>query len=163
MARLSYTPEIAAKICERLAAGESLRKICLSDDMPCQATVFVWLAKHPDFVEQYAPAREAQAHNLAAEIIDIADDSSHDTVTRTREDGSEYEAVDQDHINRSRLRVDARKWYASKLAPKFYGDKITQEHTGANGAPLSATIVLTGRPESSPAPKAMGGDRDGGD
>lgn len=145
-----YTETIAITICERMAKGESLRSICVSDAMPDESTVRAWvLQDRSGFSTQYMRAREAQAHCLVEEIIAIADDSSQDVVERTREDGTTYEVTDHDHINRSRLRVDARKWYASKILPKSYGDKVTQEHTGADGAPLTATVILTGRPEPS--------------
>lgn len=138
----SYTPELADEICDRLASGESLNVICFDDLMPSESTVRFWAIEDREgFFAKYARAREAQAHGLAEQIVAIADDSSHDTVTRTREDGSEYEAIDHDHINRSRLRVDARKWYASKLAPKHYGDKITQEHTGKDGGPVQVNFT----------------------
>lgn len=140
-----YTAAIAAEICGRLANGESLREICASDDMPGKSTVFNWLAAHKEFVDQYARAREAQVEHWADEIVEIADDGTNDWIERQNSDGSTYEAVNSDHINRSRLRVDARKWLMSKLAPKKYGDKITQEVTGANGAPLVPVINLTGR------------------
>lgn len=120
-----YSPEIADTICERLANKESLRKICLDDDMPAQSTVFRWLAAHAEFREQYAYAREAQADVLFDETLDIADDGTNDFTTKTNTDGSTYEAVNHEHIARSKLRVDTRKWMAGKLAPKKYGHKVT--------------------------------------
>jgi hypothetical protein len=60
---------------------------------------------------------------LAEEIITIADDSSGDVIVD--DDGNEQ--TNHERVARSRLRVDARKWYASKLAPKRYGDKVTHE------------------------------------
>lgn len=128
-----YTPEIAAGICARLVEGESLRSICRDDAMPAIATVFKWLAAHTEFVEQYARARESQADTLADEILEIADDGRRDYAV----DADGHAAVDHDHIARSRLRVDARKWIASKLKPKKYGDKIHQELTGKDGGPIS--------------------------
>ena len=118
----NYTDEIAASICERIADGESLRKICRDDAMPDKATVFRWLAddSRTDFRDQYARAREAQADAMADEILEIADDGRNDKYTD--EDGRER--TDQDVIARSRLRVDARKWLASKMAPKKYGEKL---------------------------------------
>jgi hypothetical protein len=38
-----------------------------------------------------------------------------------------------------RLRIDTRKWIASKLKPKKYGDKIEQEIKGEMG--LTVQIV----------------------
>jgi hypothetical protein len=140
MARPSdYSPELAAKICERLADGESLKSICTADDMPSKASVYVWLTKHSEFLDMYTRAREDQADTLADEIIDIADDASRDTKTITRDDGSEYDVCNTEWINRSRLRVDARKWVAAKLKPKKYGERI--DHTLAVN-PISMTINL---------------------
>ena len=114
-----FTTETADRICARLAEGESLRAIVADDDMPGQSTVFRWLAENEGFREQYARAREAQADKLFEEILTIADDGSNDTYQT--ENG---EATNHDVIARSRLRVDARKWMASKMAPKKYGDKL---------------------------------------
>ena len=128
-----FTQETAAQICERIANGESLRRICLDDAMPGMSTVFQWLTAHAIFAEQYAHAREAQADTLADEIVDIADDGSRDYAV----DEQGRQIVDHDHITRSRLRVDARKWIASKLKPKKYGDKVEATHQGPNGQPIS--------------------------
>jgi hypothetical protein len=132
MARaLEYTQEIADAICERLIEGQSLRTICLDVSMPSAATVCKWLGRVPDFAEQYARAREAQADTLADEILDIADDGSNDWIER---DGKiEYNG---DHVQRSRLRVDSRKWIASKLKAKKYGDKTETTHVGDKERPI---------------------------
>jgi hypothetical protein len=98
------TPQIKARICLEIAEGKSLRNICLADDMPALETVRVWLALDAEFSVQYARAREEQADYYADEIIEIAD---------TAEDA-----------NLARLRIDARKWKASKLRPKKYGEKL---------------------------------------
>jgi hypothetical protein len=135
-----YSQRLADEICERIAEGESLRKICLADDMPNKATVFRWLATHKEFSDQYARARDAQADALADEILDIADDGANDTYT----DDEGNERTDHDVIARSRLRVDARKWIASKLKPKVYGDKVQQEVTGEGGGPLVVEITRFG-------------------
>lgn len=118
-----YTEELADKICERLVEGQSLRAICADETMPGVSTVCRWLGKHTEFREQYARAREAQADTLADEILDIADDAVNDWMERRRQDGSVDEVVNAEHIQRSRLRVDSRKWLAAKLQPKKYGDK----------------------------------------
>lgn len=155
-----FSPEIADKICERLADGESLRKICSAEDMPGKSTVFRWLADEANgtFRDQYARAREAQADALFEDCLDIADDSKGDT----REvDGKEI--VDHEAIARAKLRVDTRKWMAGKLRPKVYGDKITQEMTGEGGGPVKTVsrieIVgvpapLTHKPEVEPEGQA---------
>lgn len=134
-----FTQEVADAICERIADGESLVRICKDDGMPSKATVFNWLSSKPEFVDNYTRAREAQADTLFDEILDISDDGLNDTYTD--EDGNVR--TNQDVIARSKLRVDARKWMAGKLRPKKYGEFKAVELTGANGGPvvIQATAV----------------------
>ncbi len=117
-----YTDQVVAKICKRLAEGESLRKVCMDTSMPAISTVMGWLSdgKHSEFLEQYACARELQADTLFDEALEIADETSEDWTTT--ETGARV--LDHEHVQRSRLRVDTRKWAAGKLAPKRYGDKL---------------------------------------
>src|SRR3954452_13992490 len=125
-----FSEAIAAEICERLASGESLRVICRDDTMPGQTTVFRWLSEGRDgFREQYACAREAQADRFADEIIEIADDTSGDWIER---DG--VVVVDHEHIQRSKLRVDTRKWLMARMAPRKWGDKVV--HSGDPENPM---------------------------
>lgn len=122
-----YNQKVADAICERLCVGESLRSICKDATMPHIATVFRWLAKDVLFSEQYTRAREEQAEALADEIVQIADDGLNDTYV----DENGNKRTDQDVIARSRLRVEARKWVASKLKPKKYGEKMQTELSGS--------------------------------
>ena len=123
----TFTQDIADTICERIGGGQSLRSICKSDDMPAMSTVFKWLNEQPVFSEQYARAREAQADALFDETLDIADDATNDWMERHREDGSVDEVVNHEHIQRSKLRIETRRWMAGKLRPKKYGEKIELE------------------------------------
>ena len=111
----TYSDEIAERICIRLAAGESLLKICEEDGIPTRATIYDWLAKYPNFADKYAHARNVGLDDMADDVIRLADD-------------------DEKDVQRLRLRVDTRKWYLSKLAPKRYGERI--EHVGAEGKDL---------------------------
>lgn len=124
-----FSTSVAEAICQRLAEGESLRSICTSEDMPVQSTVFRWLVKNEEFREQYTRAREAQADTLFDDILDIADDARNDWMERRGEEDAGWQA-NGEHIQRSRLRVDARKWMAGKLAPKKYGDKQQMQVAG---------------------------------
>lgn len=133
----SYNQEVADAICERLVEGESLRSICRDEVMPAISTVFRWLTLHQDFSEQYARAKEEQADTLADEIIAIADECVIGEKIETNAEGAIVKKVTGDMIERSRLRVDARKWYAGKLKPKKYGDKVSQEISGPNGGPIT--------------------------
>ncbi|WP_035977455.1 hypothetical protein [Bradyrhizobium sp. th.b2] len=138
MARPSdYSLQLAALICDRMAEGESLRTICKDEDMPARSTVFLWLAAHKEFSDLYARAVDARAHLLAEEILEISDDGRNDTY----KDDEGNVMTDHDVIARSRLRVDSRKWLAARLAPRKYGDKITQEVTGADGGPIKSEVT----------------------
>jgi|TARA_R110000796_G_scaffold195111_1_gene311623 hypothetical protein len=120
MARPSdYTPELGDLICSELADGKSMRAVCLPDEMPDKATVFRWIRTKEGFRDQYARAKEESADALTDEMLDIADDSNLD-YTKTDEDGVK---LNSENIQRSRLRIDTRKWLASKLKPKKFGDK----------------------------------------
>lgn len=107
-------------ICTEIASGRSLRSICKGENMPDQTTVFRWLAANESCRQQYARARETQADAMLEEIIEISDDGSNDTYL----DEEGRQRIEQDVVARSRLRVDARKWAMSKMAPKKYGDKL---------------------------------------
>lgn len=133
-----FTPETANEICERLSKGESLRSICADEEsgwLPSARTVHRWLASEEDwakeFRQQYAHAREAQADTLVDEIIEIADQPN----VRTNADGETVASDPQ----RDRLRVDARKWVASKLAPKKYGERIALDVDAKVQARVSAS------------------------
>lgn len=125
-----YTPELASDICAQLAVGNSLRTVCSDESMPCLSTIFSWFRKYPEFLQQYEKAKEESADALAEEMLDIADDGTNDWQERQNKDGSTYIALNPEHVQRSRLRVDTRKWIASKLKPKKYGDKTAVEHSG---------------------------------
>jgi hypothetical protein len=119
--------DIVDIVCERLAAGETLRGICRDEDMPKEATFRAWLIDDKNGIyTQYAMARDIGLDVMADQLLDIADDSSNDTYQT--EDGTER--TNQEVIARSRLRVDTRKWYLSKLAPKRYGEKQAVELSG---------------------------------
>lgn len=133
-----YSEELAQVICESLMVGMSLRKICQLDGMPAISTVMQWLASGKNgFMEQYAHARQVQAEYLLDELIDIADDSADDYEIVNGE-----ERLNQEHIQRAKLRIDTRKWNIEKLAPKKYGAKQQLEHTGSNGGAIE-TVNLT--------------------
>lgn len=112
MARPSaYTEEMADRICDAIIEGSALHKLCEADDFPSERTVYYWLDEHHEFLQKYARARELQQDREADNIVVIAD-----------------EATD---ANIARLRIDARKWRAAKLAPKKYGDKLDLNHSGS--------------------------------
>lgn len=125
-----YSEEVAEEICKRHANGESLRQITRDPRMPADSTVRLWIVNNRNgFSARYAKAREAMYERWAEEIVEIADDATNDWMQR-----EEAVVLNSEHVNRSRLRVDTRKWLLSKLMPKQYGDK--HEVTGKDGGPI---------------------------
>lgn len=94
--------------------------------MPSLSNVHRWLGGDESFRDSYARAREAQAEHYAEEIVKIAD-----TCTDP---------------NKARLQIDARKWYASKLDHRRYGEKVDVEakHSG------TIRVVLGGNADDPP-------------
>ena len=135
---MPFNQEVADYLCERIAtSSRGLKAICDEDEkLPSVSTILKWLNNSDDFKLQYAHARELQADYLADEILAISDDGSNDLMTITKVDVS-YETENKEVVNRSKLRVDARKWIASKLRPKKYGDKL--ELDGGMNTTLSIT------------------------
>jgi hypothetical protein len=135
----SYTKELAEKICLRICEGESLKQICKDKDMPSRSTVHKWLLEDDkkEFSDKYEFSCNVRTENMFDELQEIADDSTNDYMEKESDDGSTYEVLNSENIQRSRLRVDVRKWYLSKVLPKKYGDKI--DHT-SGGEKIGGTF-----------------------
>lgn len=125
-----YTIEKGDLICERIATHDcGLPRLCkMYNDMPDEKTVQRWRYQFPEFRLKYAQAKMSQADLLAEQCLQISDDSTPENV-----------GVD-------RLRVDARKWLASKLLPKQYGDKLLLEQKNEENEQLKEELkVLRGK------------------
>lgn len=114
---------IKEEICNRIAEGESLRAICRDDHMPDRRTVLRWLENDDVFAARCARARELQADALEEDMADVEQKTL---------DGT----IDPKAAN---VVLSSKRWRASKLAPKKYGDKSALELTGANGGPVVIT------------------------
>jgi hypothetical protein len=112
--------------------------------MPSPSTIFKWINDIPEFSDKYAHAKEAQADYFAEELLDIADDGSNDWMTK-RFGETEVEIPNPEVLQRSKLRVDTRKWLMSKFKPKRFGDKV--QHTGEDGGPIQFTVTRAGSKE----------------
>lgn len=136
-----YSSEAVDAICDRIAAGESLRAVCTDPAMPSRASVTRWLDLHPDFAAAYALACQSRADDLFDEILEIADTPEEGIKTKTSPDGK-VETTIGDMIEHRRLQVEARKWVLARLAPKKYGDRQQLEHTGADGKDLPEPVTF---------------------
>lgn len=118
----TYDPAICEMICERLAEGEPLIRICAEPGMPSAGTVFNWLKKHPEFREIYALAREVQGHVMFDAVGEVIDEATPETAYL------------------SKVKIDGLRWQAGRLAPKSYGD--LKERTPAEDGGKSFTVLL---------------------
>lgn len=117
----TYTPELAAKILEEMTyADGGLEEVCSREGMPSDRSVYRWLAQHEDFRQAYTRAREVIADVQAARAL-------RDALTAT-------------DASLGRLAFDARRWSASKLAPKKYGDAVQMKLTDNEGGPVQQVI-----------------------
>lgn len=135
----TYDPQKAKSIIEQLSDGVPLRVICRQEGMPAWRTVYDWIAKDEDLAAHIARARELGYDAIAEECLDIADDGSNDYVEKERDDGSTYEALNSEHIQRSKLRIETRLKLLAKWNPKKYGERLDLGNAG--GQPLKIELV----------------------
>lgn len=145
-----YNKQLANEICEWMASGRSLTSYCNTPGNVSYPTIMSWLWKdteyREDFLKQYERSRQMQADFHADEILDIADDGKNDFMERYNRAGESYIVVDAENIQRSRLRVDARKWVASKLRPKKYGDATSIKMSDADSGPVTFVVRYEDKP-----------------
>lgn len=121
-----YTDDLANEICHKISTTPfGLKRLCSDNPhWPERETIFAWKRQNDTFSHMYMKAKMDQVEALTDECLDISDDISNDNIVKVNEKtGEEYVVCNSEYVNRSRLRVDTRKWLASKLAPRIYGDK----------------------------------------
>ena len=130
-------------IFELIENGKSLRK-ALATVKLSSSTFFIWIDENENKSKQYARACEERAEALLDEMIDIVDDTRNDIIETDLGDGIIVEKPNNEVIQRSRLRYDARKWLISKLNPKKYGEKmdVTSGGDKIQSAPTSINIGI---------------------
>ena len=131
-----YSLALIETICDRIATGESLRRICEEDGMPHHITVIRWLAKHDEFASRYAHAREIQAQTFVDKMLDVAESRpERNPITG---------ALDPASVAHIRNKIATMQWLAAKLAPKKYGDKLDLNHGGQKDNPITAVLSKIG-------------------
>ena len=101
-------------------------------------TFYAYIEGNAERSKKYARATELRAEKIAEDTLNIADGEGDDIITLP--DGREFE--NQRVIARDRLKVDTRKWLLSKMMPKKYGDKISQEITGKDGKDFNSQTII---------------------
>ena len=150
----SYTEQIGDFLCEELASGRPLKAICRvarskDSTFPAESTVRRWITipNHP-FPARYEAARLAGYMTMADEVLEIADDGSNDWMEYHDKDGESLGwKLNGEHVQRSRLRADVRKWLLAKALPKIFGEQVMNRHTGPDGD----AIMIEIKPQPLPA------------
>jgi hypothetical protein len=104
----SYTPEVVAIICDRLAAPESLKAICRDPGMPSERAVLSWVATRPEFRRLYDLARDFGRQMAGEEVLEIADGAQNTP----------------EAIKEARRLIDAKKWHLGRMTPKRRGPRL---------------------------------------
>lgn len=128
----SYSLDLAARFCQQIGEGKTLRAVCNTNGMPDWHTIHRWLDKHEEFRMQYTRARDLCMQAWEHKLVEIAHDESRDL----QPDGKGGFRSDNTAVNRDRLKIDSYKWLMSKMAPKKYGDLTKLEVGGVDGVPL---------------------------
>lgn len=115
--QVDYNKKFEA-VCQLIESGLAVRKATLG--MISLEKFYSMIQENEELAKRYAHACDIRAESIFEDILDIADDSSADVVVG--EDG--IEKPNSEIVQRSKLRVDARKWVLAKMNPKKYGDKI---------------------------------------
>jgi hypothetical protein len=116
------------EICRRVSLGQSMLTILTEGDrsLPKYETALEWLTDYPDFADAYSKAQRARSDVLFEEALTISDDARNDWMSRNDPNNAGF-MLNGENINRSKLRVETRKWAAAKLNPSRYGEKTTVE------------------------------------
>lgn len=123
-------------IVEEIVEGRPVRQILKDPEAVNASTFFRWLSENKDWQERYARALEVRADYMYDQIYEAAMQKEMDDETTVDHNG--IKVVTKDSVQRSRLKVDALKWLAAKMAPEKYGDKIDITSKGKRIAPTEA-------------------------
>lgn len=133
-----FSRELAEKVLREIEDGTTFKQFDQRADLPRSATVLRWYFENWEgwFSAAYDNAQKTRLYKMAHETLDIADDSQGDMAC------DEYGNVKQNHeyVARSKLRIDTRKWLASKLLHNIFGEKL--EVVGKGDTAIVPTVNI---------------------
>ena len=138
------TPELETAFVEGIGDGIPLRQLCRIHGVT-KSTVYRWMEDDEEFAGRIARARVTGFDAIAEEALEIADDGTNDWETRENKDGSTYEALNGEHVQRSKLRVETRLKLLAKWDPKRYGDRIDLTSSDGTMSPPSLADFYGGK------------------
>lgn len=110
-----HPAQIWPEILERIANGESLASALRKPGMPSYALAKLHLRSDPALREAYDQAVQDRGAFLAEELIELADEpipEGLDPASRSA------------WVQNKRVRLDTRKWIASRTFRQLYGDRV---------------------------------------
>jgi len=124
----TYSPEMADYVCKIIATHPyGMNKLAkMYEKFPNTSTLYAWIFDHPEFSRQYLEAKRLQSNVLADSMLDLPEEIpiSYD------KDGSEK--IDSGMLGKAKLDYEIKKWHASKMAPKIWGDAKQVEELTAD-------------------------------
>lgn len=134
-----YTPELADRICQLVATHPiGLPRLCkMYDELPSYETINVWRWEKPGFADKYTQAKSRQAEMMVESIEDVAVELLNNAYV----DEHGAKKLDGGLVGQARIVVDSRKWMASKLAPKIYGDRKELEQVQHENETIKAELA----------------------
>lgn len=121
-----YSPQLAERICQEVAAGRTLADICSASGMPAATTFLNWTMRYPELAVTYEQARAASAIMLEEEALGAA----RQVMTNKEVTGTGVRAVETG--------LNQLRWSASKRDPKRFG----QQAPGAVTIPIQINTTL---------------------
>ena len=115
---IAWTPELEDEIATLLIT-DSLRTICSKrSDLPSRESIRLRQVESDDFWAKCARARKAHAIQRLEDAGEVADNCN------------------DDNANASKVKIGFATWLAERLLSKDYGQRVQNEHTGADGGAL---------------------------
>ena len=158
---MKYTPSqvetLFKKVIAEVEKGKALNHLLGTSGFPSRRKFYDWVRENEDMRERYARACEIRADAIFDEIIQIADDSTNDSLYTDK-----GEVQNTEWVNRSRIKIDARKWVLSKMQPKKYGDKldVTSDNKAIALPPIIGMVIKNETTEQQDEPQQLNGDYD---
>jgi hypothetical protein len=119
----TFSKDVAEALLDRVADGEPPTQICRDDPgMPTWRVLGRWRRQNEDFEKRFRIAWESCCEHMVGDIVTIADNATNDYVNRVTKKGV-LRVFDREHFERSRLRVESRKWMAQKVLRAVYGER----------------------------------------
>lgn len=136
------TNRLRASMLANISSGMSVRKMCENRKFPTREMFYKWLREDDSFVNEYEIAVQSRADAIAEEILEIADDDSNDYKINELSEDDKLK-IDQIKLARDKVKIDARKWIAAKMAPKKYGNNIKVDSDNKHDHSGSISVEIT--------------------